>query len=81
MSHHTLKIESGFYNAKIAGDKTFEVRWNVDKDFQKGDTVAYVDQYGHRQDHLVWEITYVTNFEQKPGWVVFADTLKDEDES
>jgi hypothetical protein len=76
MTHHILKIGKEFMQAKIAGDKLFEVRLN-DRGFQKGDTVAYITD-----DHLgtpyggLYEITYVINYNQKENWVVYGERMK-----
>lgn len=78
MSTHELKILPCYYDAVATGDKTFEIRDNSDRGFQKGDTVvlrevrqgALVDIYTGRT--LECQITYVTGYEQKPGWVVFG---------
>ena len=39
---HELKILECYANAKIAGDKLFEIRNNLDRGFQKGDIVKYI---------------------------------------
>jgi hypothetical protein len=71
--HHTLKIEDSYYDAKVAGDKPFEIRYN-DRGFQKGDTVSFTGTSSYKtQRKGTWEITYVTAFSQKDGWVVFGD--------
>lgn len=76
---HELKILQCYADAKVAGDKLFEIRDNRDRGFQKGDLVKYkvVGSYGIRYDHEIdnktYEITYVTNYEQKDGWVVFGE--------
>ena len=63
--------------AKIHGDKPFEVRYN-DRNFQKGDTVTYITQDSSEVYSGTYEITFVTNYEQKENWVVFADKLINE---
>lgn len=76
---HELKILECYANAKLAGDKLFEIRDNRDRGFQKGDIVIYavVDNLGEPMYHLLndkeYEITYVTNYGQKDGWVVFGE--------
>ena len=76
MKLHNLKIEAGYASAKLRGDKPFEIRLN-DRDFQVGDIVNYtcidssfVDEKISRK---LYYITYITNFEQKDGYVVFGD--------
>jgi len=70
----------------LDGTKQFDIRNNNDSGFQKGDVVVL-----HEFDTEIWEggvkcgsytgrsvtadITYVTNYEQKPGFVVFGIEL------
>ena len=76
---HELKILECYADAKVAGDKLFEIRYNADRGFQKGDFITYivVDNAGRRWYHPIedmkFEITYVTNYEQKEDWVVFGE--------
>lgn len=77
---HELKILECYANAKVAGDKLFEIRDNRDRWFQKGDIVRYIvvnDSHIRIRNHPLngkeYEITYVTNYEQKDGWVVFGE--------
>lgn len=75
--HHDLKIEKAFFEAVLSGDKTFEIRNNHDRGFQKGDTIklhelstiATTMTTGRTFDGV---ITYVIGYQQQPGWVVFA---------
>lgn len=71
--HHTLKIEECFYDAKVVGNKPFEIRYNGDRGFQKGDTVTYTSTNGLIKHDGLWEITYVSSFQQKENFVVFGD--------
>ena len=73
MTLHTLKIEECFYDAKIAGDKLFEIRYNGDRGFQKGDGVRYTSTNGLVPFEGLFIITYVSSFEQKDGFVVFGE--------
>jgi hypothetical protein len=65
--HHDLKIRKCFADAIVAGDKTFEVRFNCDRGFQKGDTVNFHvfenkisdEELAHPIGGIVYEITYV----------------------
>lgn len=77
---HELKIAPCYFEAVISGDKTFEIRDNSDRGFQNGDTV-YLREYDSRYlaDVAAYtgrscnaKITYVTNYEQKPNFVVFS---------
>ena len=72
MAHHELKIEDEYYEAKVAGNKPFEIRYN-DKGFQKGDTVGYTTVNALFKRVGKWEITYVISYQQKDNFVVFAD--------
>lgn len=71
--HHELKIEVAYFKATIEKKKQFEIRYN-DRGFNAGDTVTLFEidgafRTGRKYD---CEITYVTNFSQKPDWVVFG---------
>lgn len=78
---HTLKILKTFADAKLAGDKLFEIRDNTDRGFQKGDIVRYEvrDEDGwtiekHPLSRKEFEITYVLHFTGiEPGYVVFGE--------
>lgn len=75
MAHHTLKIQKEFMQAKDAGDKLFEIRYN-DRGYQKGDTISYTTDRVPTCDYeQTYEITYVTAFSQKDNWVVFGEKL------
>lgn len=77
MAHHDLKIEPAFFEAVLSGDKTFEIRNNHDRGFQKGDTItlhelckiASTMKSGRTYSGV---ITYVIGYAQQPGWVVFS---------
>lgn len=77
---HELKICECYAYAKASGDKLFEIRDNNDRGFQKGDIIKYipVNKYdisirNHPILNKKYEITYVTNYNQKDGWVVFGE--------
>ena len=74
MTHHELKIELEFMQEKIDGDKPFEIRFN-DRFYKKGDTIKYINSQILTPFAGVYEITYVTSYEQKDNWVVFGDKL------
>lgn len=81
---HELKLHPRYFLRKAQGIKTFEIRKN-DRDFQVGDTVIYkeYDSEIGWPDHgvydtLVCEITYISTFEQKDGYCVFADRVKEQ---
>lgn len=79
---HDIKIEKQHADAKLAGDKNFEVRFN-DRDYQVGDYLRYkvvlvypdgsVFNVMHPLNKQVREVTYITDYEQKDGFVVFGD--------
>jgi len=73
MTIHKLKIDCNYLFAKLLGLKLFEIRKN-DRDFQVGDIVAYEhpgENLNARRVHF--EILYITDFMQKPGYIVFAE--------
>ena len=73
---HELKILTPHLEAVINGDKMFEIRNNYDRGFQKGDIVILKEFDPKLIKHPIREvkvkITYVTNFNQQPDWVVFG---------
>jgi len=74
---HELKILPVFYDAVKSGDKTFEIRWNGDRGYQKGDTVIFRAHQGAsydstRPDDIEVVITYVSTYRQKEGVCVFG---------
>lgn len=78
--HHDLKIEKTFFEAVICGDKTFEIRNNRDRGFQKGDTITLLEKSDIGTSLLTGRkikarITYVLNYEQKPDFVVFSFSM------
>lgn len=78
---HELKIKECFADAKLRGDKLFEIRKNEDRGFQKGDLVKYMvltdDGYWDERHPLskkTYEITYVLHFNGiEAGYVVFGE--------
>jgi ASC-1-like (ASCH) protein len=78
--NHVLKIDKAFFEAAACGDKTFEIRNNRDRGFQKGDTIR-LNEASHISPalttgrSLTGVITYVLNYEQKPDFVVFSFKL------
>ena len=71
---HKLKIIPVYFYAVSDGRKTFEIRDNRDRGFQSGDIVELHEwedgKYTGRT--ITRKITYVTNYEQKDGFVVFS---------
>ena len=76
MKLHNLKIKAGYASAKLRGDKPFEIRLN-DRDFKVGDIVHYtcIDSsvFNEKISKKLYYIAYITNFEQKDGYVVFSE--------
>ncbi|WP_332237898.1 ASCH/PUA domain-containing protein [Sporolactobacillus sp. KGMB 08714] len=71
---HSLKIEPEYFEPVISGAKPFEIRFN-DRNFQAGDSVIlkeYVPDSGYTGRHVSRQIGYITDFEQKEGYVVFS---------
>jgi hypothetical protein len=74
--HHNLKILPAFFESVLDGSKRFEIRWDEDRGFQKRDTVCLNEvrerdlmPTGRRFEAI---ITYVSNYKQQPGYVVFC---------
>ena len=75
---HELKTWPNYFEAIKAGDKTFEIRNNSDRGFQKGDRIHFREydiRLGYCGGELFGTITYVTNFEQPAGQIVFSFEL------
>ena len=89
MLHH-LKTLKPYFLAVEQGCKRFEIRHNDDRAFQKGEPIVLHEfdpelldpvnqQYGcHTGRTLHATITFVTNFKQAPGYVVFGFKLADQ---
>lgn len=72
---HILKIQKEFAMAIIDGRKRFEIRKN-DRDFKTGDLLImrpWNETRGFLPFHpIVTEITFMTDFEQRDGYVVLG---------
>ena len=70
---HELKIDKCYLDAKLAGEKLFEIRVN-DRGYQKGDMVEY-RSYPTLNECFkhTYEITYVTSYAQQGEYVVFGE--------
>lgn len=71
---HELKVLPQYFKALWCGDKTFEIRLN-DRNFQERDEVVLLewnDEEAFTGREINGFITYLTNFEQKEGYVVFS---------
>lgn len=78
VNKHYLKLWPTHFQATWVGDKPFEIRLN-DRDYHERDEVCLQEwdpgdseenQYSGREIDGV--ITYLTNYEQKANYVVFA---------
>lgn len=70
---HELKILPQYFEPVIDGNKTFEIRKD-DREYAVGDLLLlkeYKDDNftGHA---ILQEVTYITNFNQEPGYVVMG---------
>lgn len=71
---HRLKILPEFYQAVALGVKTFEIRKN-DRNYKVGDTLELVAHFNGENIGdvaLVCDVVFITDYEQKPGYVVMA---------
>jgi len=76
---HELKILPEFYARVCTGEKAFEIRKN-DRDYQVGDILVLKewrpgDGFIDYSVALRCEVTYLTAFEQKDGYVVMGIKL------
>jgi ASC-1-like (ASCH) protein len=75
--YHELKIVEPYYTAVSTGKKTFEIRRN-DRDFKIGDRLILspydpaLAMYESGKPTLIKEITYITDYAQKSGFVVMS---------
>ncbi|HHQ4586213.1 TPA: ASCH/PUA domain-containing protein [Aeromonas hydrophila] len=72
--HHELKILPRYFQPVLDGAKPFEIRDNSDRNFKEGDTVTLNEWDGERYTGRSAKrlITFVTDYAQKPGYVVFG---------
>lgn len=70
---HVLKIVPQFFEEVRNGNKRFEIRKN-DRDFHAGDYIILNEWTENRFTgrQIAGRITFITDFEQKEGYVVFC---------
>ncbi|MEI2358383.1 DUF3850 domain-containing protein [Mesobacillus zeae] len=72
---HELKLEKDHFGSVLAGLKTFDVRY-YDRNYQVGDILVlkewdlFSESFTGRE--VEKKITYITNCDQKDGYVVMA---------
>lgn len=73
MSFHKLKIDPQYFESVILGEKQFEIRKN-DRNFQVGDQLILKEwnKEGFTGRSYQSEITYITDYMQKNGYVVLG---------
>lgn len=72
--NHNLKILPSYFNDVLSRKKSFEIRYN-DRNFQVHDVLVLQEwseegQYTGRS--LSAQVIYITDYEQKPGYVVLG---------
>ncbi|EAE2532704.1 TPA_asm: RNA-binding protein [Listeria monocytogenes] len=69
---HKLKILPKHFIDIMEGRKTFEIRKN-DRDYEVGDMLILREWDGeYTIFHIPAEVTYITDYEQKDGFVVLG---------
>ena len=74
---HHIKIESQYFESILSGEKRFEIRLN-DRKYEVHDVLVMREIDTMREPTgrtLTASITYMSNYEQKPGYVVFGFKL------
>lgn len=73
---HDLKTLPSFYAAVISGKKRFEIRKN-DRNFQVGELIRLLEWDGedYTGEERYAQIIYLTDYEQKAGFVVLGIAL------
>lgn len=74
MTRHILKTLPHYFWPVCWGHKTFEIRRN-DRDFQVGDILILREWNGTEftpNPSISYTVTYITSFNQEPGWVVMG---------
>jgi len=68
---HNIKIEQKYAIAVENDRKTFEIRYN-DRDYKEGDLIGFICPDFPIIEGQIFKIIYITDYEQKEGWVVFG---------
>ena len=72
---HNIRILEEYFVSVLDGSKKFEIREN-DRNYKKGDFVVmheYSDGAPHYSGRVIIKrIGFITNYEQKDGFVVFS---------
>ena len=72
---HKLKTWPTYFYAVAAGTKTFEIRKN-DRDFKEGDVLILQcydpETKTYNGQEVAKRVTYITDWDQKPGNVVMG---------
>lgn len=73
---HELKVYPKYFKAIWCGDKTFEIRLN-DRSFEERDEICLQENENGSHDGYTGReingvITYLTDYEQQKGYVVFS---------
>lgn len=74
---HELKLNTAYFPSVADGSKTFEIRKN-DRGYEVGDVLIlreYDDAENYTGKRLVVDVTYVTDYQQRDGYVVMSIAL------
>lgn len=71
--NHSIKVLPEYFKEIIKGKKSFEIR-NNDRDYKVGDLIVLKEFDGttYTGREVMAEITYITDFAQQEGYVVFS---------
>ena len=80
---HNIKLLREYAYSKINGIKPFEIRLD-DRNYKVGDFVKYTipddNVLNTTFKNRLYKIEYITHYQQKPGYIVFADKFIKEEE-
>ena len=75
---HNIKLMSEYARAKLQGIKPFEIRFD-NRNYEVGDLIKYSIPDDEMLDKvfrdMTFRIIYITDYEQKEGYIVFTDKL------